>query len=105
MGDRLVVALTVDEYVNKPGRPIIPWVERASLLRALKCVDAVVASKSAASAINVVRPQILVKGCDYEDSMPDGDIRICVELGVRIVITRTPKYSTTALIEKIRASA
>ena len=105
LGDRLIVALTVDECVNKPGRPINPWRDRSCALLALGCVDSVIASKNAATAIYAVRPQIFVKGSDYEGAMPYEDVSACMEVGARIVTTMSPKYSTTALIEKIRASA
>src|SRR3990167_3938894 len=66
LGDTLVVALTLDAYVNKgPGRPINLWDDRAELLRELRCVDRVIPTTSAVAAILYLRPSIFVKGVDY----------------------------------------
>jgi D-beta-D-heptose 7-phosphate kinase/D-beta-D-heptose 1-phosphate adenosyltransferase len=44
LGDALIVAINSDASVSslKPGRPLIPENERAEILAALECVDAVV---------------------------------------------------------------
>src|ERR1051325_10575286 len=45
LGDRLVVTITADRYVNKgPGRPAFPEQVRAEQIGALSCVDYVAIS-------------------------------------------------------------
>jgi D-glycero-beta-D-manno-heptose 1-phosphate adenylyltransferase len=77
LGDRLVVALNSDHSVRAikgPLRPIVPEQERAALLAALRCVDAVVlfAEPTAEAVIAALRPDIYVKGGDY--GLADGTI-------------------------------
>jgi rfaE bifunctional protein nucleotidyltransferase chain/domain len=107
MGDRLVVALTVDEAVRKgPGRPIVPWEDRAEMLLSLRCVDEVVPSESAFQAILAVRPRIFVKGIDYADSPAlDDDREACKTVGAELRLTDTPKNSSTELIKRIAKCA
>lgn len=102
MGDVLIVSLTLDADVNKPGRPIYPWEERAQILRELRCVDFVVPSSHAIDAILNVRPDIFVKGIDYKDfRFDDGVYEACRKVGAVIRFTTTPKMSTTDTLRKI----
>lgn len=104
MGTFLAVSLTLDEYVNKgPGRPVWSWEQRVIMLRALRCVDTVVASKCSEDAILKVRPHIFVKGIDYiEKGLRPQDIRACAEVGAQIRFTQTEKLSATDIIKKAR---
>lgn len=111
MGERLVVALTMDEHVNKgPGRPVYPWEQRAAILRELRCVDEVVPSESGAAAVLAVKPAVYCKGIDYVAGMPDdtrgewqATVMACARVGAEIRFTRTAKLSTTEVIKRIAA--
>lgn len=104
MGDRLIVALTVDECVNKgPGRPVYTWQERASILRELRCVDEVVPSRSGTEGIINVRPQVFVKGIDYrERGLKQNEIDACALVGAEIRLTDTQKMGTSDVIRRLR---
>jgi len=69
-GDVLVVSVTADEYVNKgPGKPVFSQWQRMEQLAALDMVDYVVPSNAptAAEVIEAVRPDLFVKGGDYDE--------------------------------------
>jgi rfaE bifunctional protein nucleotidyltransferase chain/domain len=108
LGDALILGLNGDgstEQLKGTGRPIVPAVERARLLAALRPVDAVVIfdEPTAESLIRKLQPEIYVKGGDYAHKhLPE---RALVEsYGGRVVlIDYLPDHSTTALIQKIRA--
>ncbi len=74
-GDRLIVTLTSDRYVNKgPDRPIFKAEMRAEMIAALEIVDWV-AINDAPNAINLIetiRPDVYVKGKEY--AAPELDI-------------------------------
>ena len=103
LGDRLVIALTVDEHVNKgPGLPIHTWEHRAELLRGLRCVDEVVPSYGDCAAIRAIRPDVFVKGIDYVNSpLLDEAKQACEEVGAVLVVTQTPKWSSRAILERM----
>ena len=104
MGGQLIVALTVDEAVNKgPNRPFNTWEDRALLLRQLRCVDAVIPSYGAISAIENVRPQIFVKGIDYSkgENFTEDVAECCKRLGVKLRYTTSNKRSVKEIIEKV----
>jgi D-beta-D-heptose 7-phosphate kinase/D-beta-D-heptose 1-phosphate adenosyltransferase len=108
LGDVLIVGLNTDASVrwNKGlDRPLTPEFERAELLRALNCVDAVVFfdEDTPHDLIAALQPDVLVKGADWAaDAIVGRDI---VEgRGGRVVrMPVEPGYSTSAIIARIRA--
>lgn len=70
LGDRLVVLLNSDASVRRlkgPGRPVQAEQDRAAVLRALDCVDAVVVfdDDDPGRVLGELRPDVWVKGGDY----------------------------------------
>jgi rfaE bifunctional protein nucleotidyltransferase chain/domain len=105
MGERLIVALTLDAHVGKgAGRPVQSWGDRAEMLRALRCVDTVVASTDLAFAILAFRPAIVAKGQDWVGLLPFSDTEAARSVGAKIRFTTSEKRSTTELIERIRCA-
>jgi rfaE bifunctional protein nucleotidyltransferase chain/domain len=109
LGDVLVVTLTADRFVNKgPGRPVFGEELRAEMLANLQYVDwvAINSDPDAVGAINRLRPDIYVKGKDYQN--PQGDVtgkivaeREAVEShGGRIHFTDEVVFSSTELINR-----
>jgi len=110
LGDALVVGVNTDRSVRAikgPTRPVTPDHERAEILAALSCVDFVVLfdDETPYALIKQIEPDVLVKGADWpEDGMVGRDV---VEArGGRVV--RVPfeaGYSTTRILERIRAGS
>ncbi|MCC6991665.1 MAG: D-glycero-beta-D-manno-heptose 1-phosphate adenylyltransferase [Acidobacteria bacterium] len=109
-GDVLIVAVNSDRSVraqNKGAdRPIHPEQERAELLSALGCVDAVVVfdEDTPFEIVSAIQPDVLVKGADWAaDAIVGRDV---VEArGGRVVrITLAPGYSTTSILQRARTS-
>ena len=109
LGDVLIVTVTADRFVNKgPGRPVFNDELRAEMLATLEYVDwvAINDAADAVSAIERIRPDIYVKGQDYQN--PEGDItgkitleRDAVEAhGGRIHFTDEVTFSSTELINR-----
>ena len=107
-GDLLVVGLNSDASVRRnkgPSRPINPEHERAELLAALECVDAVSVfdDDTPHDIIRRVEPDILVKGADWPADQIVG--RDTVEArGGRVILEPVEQgYSTTSIVKKIQA--
>ena len=108
LGDALVVGLNADASVRRnkgPERPINDERERAEILAALACVDAVVifGEDTPAEIIKAIQPDVLVKGADWAEDAIVG--RDTVEAGggkvVRVPVEQG--FSTTSIIEKVKA--
>lgn len=108
LGDALVVGVNQDTIARRrkdPRRPIQPAAERAELLAALACVDYVVVFEedTAASLVNLLRPDVYAKGGDYGPGgaeLPEAAaVSAC---GGRVVILPFETgHSTTGIIETI----
>ena len=103
-GDRLIVTVTPDRYVNKgPGRPVFSEALRMEAVQALACVDEVRLSGhlTAAESIREIRPAVFAKGPDYSEATLDpGERQALAEVGAELVITETQKWSSTALLQR-----
>jgi D-beta-D-heptose 7-phosphate kinase/D-beta-D-heptose 1-phosphate adenosyltransferase len=106
-GDVLVVGINSDASVRRnkgPARPINPQEERAEVVAALACVDAVSIfdDDTPADIIRRVQPDVLVKGADWPADQIVG--RDTVEArGGRVVLEPVePGYSTSAIVERVK---
>jgi rfaE bifunctional protein nucleotidyltransferase chain/domain len=106
-GDWLAVGVNSDRSVARAkgaDRPILPEAERAEIVAALSCVDAVTVfdEDSPAALIAAIRPDVHAKGTDYEaDAVPER--AVVAAYGGRTVIVGDPKdHATTDLLERIR---
>jgi rfaE bifunctional protein nucleotidyltransferase chain/domain/rfaE bifunctional protein kinase chain/domain len=109
LGDVLVVAVNSDESVRRlkgPDRPVNPVEDRAAVLAALACVDHVVVFEedSPRELIELVRPDLYVKGGDYPPELiPEAELVRGLGGEVR-VMAYLPDLSTSKLIERIRSA-
>jgi len=109
LGDLLIVGLNSDRSVRAikaPGRPLNAEDERAEVLLGLASVDAVVVfdEDTPYQLIDVIQPNVLVKGSDWGPAEIVG--RDVVEAsGGRVVrVDLAPGFSTTDLIHRVQAS-
>lgn len=82
-GDKLIVTVTPDRFVNKgPGRPVFNEQLRLETLSAMNFVDYVVLNDApdAVSAILRIKPNIYVKGMEYKDHDQDVTGKISEEV-------------------------
>ncbi len=107
-GDLLIVGLNSDASVRRnkgAGRPINAESERAEVLLALECVDAVSVfdEDTPAEIVRRVQPDVLVKGADWPADQIVGRDTVEARGGVVIREPIEEGYSTTAIVEKIRS--
>jgi len=108
-GDKLVVSITPDRFVNKgPGRPAFNESLRLEQLAALVYVDYVVLNDSpdAVSIIRKIRPNVYVKGKEYCNHNEDITQKISEEavaitnVGGQIYYTDDIVFSSSELINR-----
>lgn len=109
LGDRLVLGLNTDASVSRlkgPGRPVVDEYARARLMAALSFVDTVILfdEPTPQALIEALKPDILVKGDDYTVETIVGADFVINKGGEVKTVALVKGYSTTALIEKIKAS-
>jgi rfaE bifunctional protein nucleotidyltransferase chain/domain len=108
-GDVLVVGLNDDAAVTRlkgEGRPLVPAVERAALVAALRPVDHVVvfADDTPEAVLDALRPDVHVKGADYAPpgGKPVPERALVEGYGGRVeFIPLVPGRSSTSLIQAL----
>jgi D-beta-D-heptose 7-phosphate kinase/D-beta-D-heptose 1-phosphate adenosyltransferase len=107
-GDALIVGLNADASVRRnkgPERPINSDQERAEVLGALECVDmvAVFSEDTPARIIEAIQPDVLVKGADWAEDAIVGRDTVEARGGRVVRVPVEQGFSTTDIIQKIRA--
>ena len=103
-GDLLIVGINSDSSVRRlskaPGRPINGWRDRAEVVAALGCVDAVVKFEESTPErlMSRVKPDVHVKGGDYKPA----DLPEAKYAGRVAIVPLKKGYSTTSLIKRLQ---
>ncbi len=106
-GDFLVVAINDDDSTRRlkgEGRPVMPALERAEILSAMRFVDYVLIfpEDTVDGVLRELRPDVHAKGTDYTvETVPE--IETAREIGCVTVITGDPKdRSSRGIISRLR---
>jgi D-glycero-beta-D-manno-heptose 1-phosphate adenylyltransferase len=108
-GDALVVGLNSDASVRRlekgAVRPVVGQDARARVLAALAAVDCVVFfdDDTPLRLIQALEPDVLVKGADYSRDRIVGADWIESRGGRVVRVPVLPGFSTTSLVERLRA--
>jgi D-beta-D-heptose 7-phosphate kinase/D-beta-D-heptose 1-phosphate adenosyltransferase len=108
-GDALIVGLNTDASVRRLGkgeeRPIASEAARARVIAGLAAVDCVVLfdEETPLALIQALAPDVLVKGADYERERIVGADWIEARGGRVVQVPIVAGFSTTALVERLRA--
>ena len=106
-GDKLIIGLNTDQSIKKikgPKRPILDEVARARILSSFEFVDAVTlfSDETPLNLIKEIKPDILVKGNDYNPENIVGAEIVKSYDGKVITVELIPGYSTSEIIKKIK---
>jgi rfaE bifunctional protein nucleotidyltransferase chain/domain len=108
LGAALVVALNGDASARRLGkgddRPVNGLADRMALVAALESVSAVTwfDEDTPAAIIEVLKPEVLVKGGDWPAEQIVGGVETLARGGRVLSIPVEHQRSSTALLEKIR---
>ena len=107
MGIKLIVGLNSDKSVQMlkgEKRPILGEMERATVLAAFECVDAVIIfnEETPAKIIAEIIPDVLVKGAQYEIHEIAGHDTVLNNGGTVETLDLVDGISTSDLIERIK---
>jgi rfaE bifunctional protein nucleotidyltransferase chain/domain len=108
-GAALVVGVNTDASVRRlgkgTGRPVVGQEARARLLAGLAAVDCVVLfdEDTPQSLVEALAPDVLVKGADYARDAIVGADWVEARGGRVVRVPLRPGFSTSALVERLRA--
>ncbi len=110
-GDALVVGVNSDASVRRLGkgseRPLVPQGARARVLAGLAAVDCVVLfdEDTPLALIQALTPDVLVKGADYKIEQIVGADLVQAGGGRVVRVPIVSGFSTTSIVERLRASS
>lgn len=109
LGDLLVVGLNTDRSVRAlkgESRPVHTETDRAVVLAALESVDVVVLfdEDTPLDLIRALRPDVLVKGGDYEPETVVGAGEVRAAGGRVVIVPLVPGRSTTQIIQRLKGA-
>lgn len=108
LGDRLIVSVTMDEYVGKgPGRPVVPQEERLEIVRAIvrgfDCESEVDLYRCGIEALKKWKPDVFCKGDDWKvRGLPDEITSYCKQNGIEIAFTKPNPQTTGNIIKRLQ---
>lgn len=107
LGDALVIGLNTDASTRRlkgPHRPVNPEIDRAIVLAALACVDAVSLfdEDTPRALIAQLLPDVLVKGGDYTVDTVVGREEVEAAGGRTVVLPFVEGRSTTEILNKLQ---
>lgn len=107
MGDKLIIGINTDESVKRlkgATRPVQDQYTRALNLAAHTYVDAVVLFEedTPLNLIKVLKPDLLVKGGDYNIDTIVGANEVVEQGGKVVIIPTLEGYSTSNIIERMK---
>ena len=107
LGSHLLVAVNSDASVRRlkgEDRPVLPENERCEILAALQSVSFVLLfdEETPLSVIRRIRPDVLVKGGDWELSQIVGREEVEAAGGRVVAIPFEEGHSTSEIIERVR---
>ncbi|MGH7703903.1 MAG: adenylyltransferase/cytidyltransferase family protein [Gemmatimonadales bacterium] len=109
-GDALIVGINTDASVRRlgkgNGRPIVDQGSRARVLAAFAAVDCVVLfdQDTPYDLITAIEPDVLVKGADYSRDRTVGADFVEARGGRVKHVELVTGFSTSAIVERLRAS-
>jgi rfaE bifunctional protein nucleotidyltransferase chain/domain len=110
-GTSLIVGINSDQSVRRLGkgaeRPLMSESARARVVAGLASVDCVVLfdEDTPIELIQALEPDVLVKGADYAKSAIVGSEWIEARGGRVVRVPLVADFSTTSLVERLRASS
>lgn len=110
LGDALLVGIAGDAVVHRlcgSAHPLIPGRERAELMAALECVDAVVIFDEGAlqTLIAKILPDVLVRSSGDEEDLIAGQAEVEAAGGRVVRISALTAYSNSEILRRVRETA
>ena len=108
LGDRLVIGINSDKSVSQlkgSSRPIKDETNRMAIIASLESVDMVILfeEETPIKLINMIEPDVLVKGGDWDISQIVGAEDVISKGGMVKSLNFIDGYSSTKLIDKIKS--
>jgi cytidyltransferase-like protein len=107
LGAPVLCNVASDAYVRTKHEPLLAGPERAAIIDAIRYIDFThLSNTDTETVLRHLRPAYYVKGNDWEGRLPEEQLAICREHGIRVVYLDTVHDSSTRILDTyLRRSA
>jgi glycerol-3-phosphate cytidylyltransferase-like family protein/SAM-dependent methyltransferase len=100
----LLCNLAPDRYLEGKHHPLLPAIERAKIIDALRAISYVhVNSLETDKVLEELRPKYYVKGDDWNGKLPKQQVDICKQFGIEIIYLDSVRDSSTGILRRFLA--
>ena len=104
IGGTLLCNIAPDSYTAAKHPPLLPALQRAHVIDALKAIDYThVSPVDTETVLRELQPTHYIKGRDWEGKLPPEQVRICGQEGIEIVFLDTIRDSSTQLLKTFQS--
>lgn len=105
LGHPVLCNVSGDDWVGRKHAPLLAQAERVALIDALRDIAYVHASSTtSAEVLELAKPKVYAKGSDWRGRLPEDERDACARNDIEIVYLDTVLDSSTAILERWRAS-
>lgn len=103
LGAPVLCNVSSDDWVRRKHPPVLTQAERGDVLDAIRWVDYThLSSTTTEDVLRRLAPRFYVKGDDWRDRLPAGELAACAEGGTEVVFVDTVTSSSSAIVERWR---
>ncbi|MGH3118155.1 MAG: adenylyltransferase/cytidyltransferase family protein [Gaiellales bacterium] len=101
LGAPVLCNVSSDRWVGRKHPPLLPQAERATVLDAIRYIDMVhISDTTTEDVLGMLAPRFYVKGADWRDRLPSGELDVCEREGIEIVYLDTVLNSSTEILRR-----
>jgi cytidyltransferase-like protein len=99
LGAPLLCNVSSDDWVSRKHPPLLTQPQRGRVIDAFRVVTYTHLSQTTTEEVlRLLAPRYYVKGSDWRDRLPDGEVAVCAAESVEIVFLDTVVDSSSALL-------
>jgi cytidyltransferase-like protein len=101
LGAPVLCSVAPDEWVAAKHPPLLAQPDRGTVIDSIRYISYVhLASSTTQAVLAALRPRYYVKGADWRDRLPAGEVELCAARGIEIVYLDTVLDSSTAILRR-----
>ena len=103
LGLPVLCNLSSDRWVAQKHPPLLPQDERATVLAAIRYIEMVhISDITTEEVLGLLAPRFYVKGSDWRDRLPKGELEVCAREGIEIIYLDTVLNSSTEILRRYK---
>jgi cytidyltransferase-like protein len=101
LGAPVLCSVAPDAWVAAKHPPLLAHADRGAVIDSIRYISYVhLANSTTEAVLAALRPRYYVKGADWRDRLPAGEVQLCADAGIEVVFLDTVLDSSTAILRR-----